>query len=112
MQYVSFYLLALFLLTSSSVSVAQTPANSEVAEVYPPEFVSDYSQECVQTSMAEGLEAAEAENLCDCTIQEFQRQYTLQEFKQLTADSVADKNAENELIEVGQVCFEQLLYEQ
>ena len=85
---------------------------SAKGETYPAEFVRDYSNECLQTSMGEGLEETEARQLCQCTINEFQKQYSLQEFKQLTAASARDKTAENTLIAVGQFCFESLLYEQ
>ena len=106
MQYL---LLTLFLLINGT-AMAQT--TDEDSEVYPGEFVRDYNQECIQTSMTEGLESIEAEQLCDCTINKFQSKYTLEEFKQLTAASVRDKKAEMALVEVGQVCFEQILYEQ
>ena len=105
-------LLILSLLTASTVSIVQNPNKVDAADTYPPEFVRDYSQECLQTSMEEGLQEAEAERLCQCTIDEFQKQYTLKEFKQLTAASITDETAENTLIEVGQGCFEQLLYEE
>ena len=105
-------LLVLSFLTIGSAAVAKDTPGSNAIEPYPPEFVQDYSQECLQTSMGEGLEATEARTLCRCTINEFQNQYTLEEFKRLTAKSATDKTAENTLIEVGQVCFEQVLYEQ
>jgi hypothetical protein len=112
MQHFYSSLLVLSFLTIGSVAVAKNTPSSNAIETYPPEFVQDYSQECLQTSMGEGLEATEARILCRCTIKEFQNQYTLEEFKQLTAKSATDKTAENTLIEVGQVCFEQILYEQ
>ena len=105
MQQNVYLILSLLIPFSHSVAVAEKA-------VYPAEFVRDYSNECVQTSMAEGLEEIEANNLCECTIQEFQQQYTLEEFKALTAASATDETAENTLLEVGQLCFESMLYEQ
>ena len=102
MQYL---LLTLFLLTNGT-AIAQT--TDDDSGVYPGEFVRDYNQECIQTSMTEGLESTEAEQLCDCTINKFQSKYSLEEFKQLMAASVRDKKAEMALVEVGQVCFELL----
>lgn len=107
-----FSLLTFLLLISSSTIATETKNNDDFTETYPPEFVSDYAQECTQTSMEEGLTAKEAQTLCQCTISEFQRQYTLEEFKKLTAASATDETAENTLIEVGQICFESILYEQ
>ena len=103
-----FSLLALPLLMTNAV-MAQTDSNSNR---YPQEFLAQYASECMQTSMAEGLAEAEAKTLCDCTINKFQNKYELEEFKQLTIDSAQDENAKATLIEVGQVCFEQILYEQ
>ena len=105
-------LLVLCLFTTGKYIANAENQISTTGETYPAKFVRDYSNECLQTSMAEGLEATEAQQLCQCTINEFQKQYSLQEFKQLTAASATDKTAENTLIEVGQFCFESLLYEQ
>jgi hypothetical protein len=112
MQYLYSSLLMLSFLSINSIALAKENLGSNAIEKYPPEFVQDYSQECLQTSMLEGLEAPEARKLCRCTIDKFQNQYTLEEFKQLTAKSATDQTAENTLVEVGQVCFEQILYEQ
>ncbi|GAB4525746.1 MAG: hypothetical protein Tsb0014_05360 [Pleurocapsa sp.] len=107
-----FSFLSFILLISSSAVAAETQDNPNVTETYPTEFVSDYTKECTQTSMEEGLTDTEAKTLCQCTIDEFQSQYTLEEFKKLTAASATDENASNTLIEVGQGCFESILYEQ
>lgn len=114
MQYFYSSLLTLFLLATGSMAIAENSANPEMIDKnnkYPGEFVQSYAQECIQTSMEEGLDEIEAKKLCDCTINEFQRQYSLEEFKKLTATSITDEKAENSLVEVGQVCFEQILYE-
>ena len=110
--YFSPLVLCLLVSTSSTIATAENLMNSELKEAYPAEFLQDYSRECIQTSMAEGLGEIEAQNLCQCTIDEFQKQYSLQEFKDLTAAAATDETAENTLIEVGQFCFESMLYEQ
>ncbi len=105
--------LTVFLLTINNVAIAASKeVKSGVVESYPPEFVADYAQECIQTSVGEGLSEPEAENLCQCTIRQFQQQYTLKEFKELTAAAATDETANNSLIEVGQICFETILYEE
>ena len=109
-QYFIFPLSALFLFTLGGVAVAEGSTNAEETNQYPAEFVRDYQQECMQTSLKEGLAEAEAKDLCSCTIDEFSRQYSLEEFKQLTAASATDKASETALVEVGQFCFEQILY--
>ncbi len=105
--------LTISLLTINSVAIAATnAAKSGAVEAYPPEFLEDYAQECIQTSVGEGLSEPEAKTLCQCTIREFQQQYTLKEFKELTAAAETDETANNSLIEVGQICFESILYEE
>lgn len=111
MQYFySFCLVLPFLITANLVK-AQSPESTEQISEYDQEFVQDYNQECIQTSMVEGLDTIAAKKLCDCTINKFQQKYTQVEFVQLTTASATEKQAENALIEVGQVCFEQTLYE-
>ena len=112
MQYFISVLFGLSLLTINRVALAGGAIEKQPAHQYPAEFVRDYNQECLQTSLNEGLAEPEAKNLCECTINEFERQYSLEEFQRLTTASATDPEAETTLIEVGQFCFEQILYEQ
>ncbi len=111
-QFYSSILVLCLLTTSNTVATGENPPISHTGEAYPAKFVREYSDECMEISMAEGLAEIEAQNLCECTINEFQQQYSLEEFKELTAASATDETAENTLIEVGQLCFESILYEQ
>jgi len=111
MQYFYSSLLTLFVLIAAKGVSAQSTFKSPDSNQYPDEFVRGYAQECMQTSMGEGLVEAEAKQLCNCTIDKFQSKYSLGEFKQLTAASVSDKKAEATLVEVGQICFEEILYD-
>ena len=110
MKYFYSSLLSLSLL--SGVAVAEGSIDSTTANQYSTSFIQDYNQECIQTSMSEGLAQIDAQKLCDCTISEFQRQYSMEEFQQLTLASATDEEAETALVEVGQFCFEQILYEE
>lgn len=112
MQHFYSSLLSLSLFVTGEMVVAEGTVNAQTANQYPAEFVQNYNQECIQTSLEEGLEESEAKRLCDCTIDEFERQYNLQEFQRLTSAAATDKKAETALVEVGQFCFEQILYEQ
>ena len=88
------------------------PALAEsTSHTYPPEYIQQYMKDCIATSMTEGLAEPEAKKLCDCTLAEFQQQYSLEAFKELNAKSETDEMAANKLIEVGELCFEELLYE-
>ncbi|MGL5940550.1 MAG: hypothetical protein ACRC2S_09215 [Waterburya sp.] len=108
MKYFYSSLFTLSFLAVSGLAVV----NAKETHQYPAEFVQNYNQECIQTSMGEGLDEAEAKKLCNCTLNKFQQQYNLEEFKRLTATAANDQKAQNTLVEVGQVCFEQILYEQ
>ena len=112
MQYFFTSLFSLSLLTISGVAFAEGRVNKQPTSQYPAEFVRDYNQECMQTSLEEGLSEPEAKRLCECTLNEFERQYNLEEFQRLTSASATDKEAEATLVDVGQFCFEQILYEQ
>jgi uncharacterized membrane protein len=108
MKYFYFSLFTLSFLAVGSLAVV----NAKETHQYPTDFVQNYNQECMQTSMGEGLDEAGAKQLCNCTLNKFQQQYSLQEFQKLTAASATDQQAQNTLVEVGQVCFEQILYEE
>ncbi|MEO1691340.1 MAG: hypothetical protein AAFR63_07390 [Cyanobacteria bacterium J06631_6] len=111
MQYLFYFIFSLILVTPNNRAVAADAVAEKTTE-YPAEFVQSYQQECVQTSIEEGLAEVEAQRLCNCTISEFQQQYSLEQFQQLTVASATDKESEVALVEVGQFCFEQILYEE
>lgn len=111
MQYFYSFCLIIPFVINANIATAQTSEGSVESSKYDLEFLQQYNQECTKTSMEEGLDALAAKKLCDCTISKFQQKYTQTEFVQLTTSSASDKQAENALIEVGQVCFEQTLYE-
>lgn len=87
-------------------------AQTNTAVQYPPEYTREYMQDCVEASMVEGLPKEEAKTLCTCTLNRFQQQYTLDEFKKLTEASKTDRTAADALITVGESCMEEILYEQ
>ncbi len=112
------------LVIGSLIPIVFTPVSLLVAEEavnttdssgapyqYPQDYVQDYLQECIQTSMTEGLVEEDAQTLCNCTLNKFQQQYSLTEFKQLATASQTDESAANTLIEVGELCFEAILFE-
>ncbi|MEL6440305.1 MAG: hypothetical protein AAFQ80_13740 [Cyanobacteria bacterium J06621_8] len=111
MPYFYLALLSFSLFSLTNPAIAQESPQEDDNQ-YPAEFVRDYNRECIQTSIAEGLGEADAKQLCSCTIDEFEQQYDLEEFQELTAASVTDQEAETALIEVGEFCFEQILFEQ
>jgi hypothetical protein len=87
-------------------------AQTNTANPYPPEYVREYTEDCIKASMTEGLLEEEAKTLCTCTLNRFQQQYTLDEFKKLTEASKTDRTAADALVTVGESCLEEILYEQ
>lgn len=88
-------------------ALAQTTSHT-----YPPEYKQQYLQECMVTAMQEGLAEPEAQQLCDCTLTQFQQKYSLEEFQEISTKSATDETAANALFEVGEMCFESILYEE
>ena len=113
--------LLLSVLSSSAETSLVTPklARSQTEETsvgslvqeYPQEYSQNYLQECKDIAITEGLPDTEAEILCNCTLREFQQKYTLDEFKDLNKRSETDSTASDALIEVGELCFEEILFE-
>ena len=97
--------LLISVLSSSAETSLVTP------QKYPQEYSQNYLQECNAIAMQEGLPETEAEILCNCTLKEFQQKYTLEEFKELNQRSETDSTASDALIEVGELCFEEILFE-
>ena len=97
-------IIATFLSLNIFPAVAQTPS-----EPYPEEYAKQYLQDCIATAKTEGLAEPEAQKLCDCTLTEFQQQYSLATFKELNAKAETDETAANALVDVGQLCFESIL---
>ena len=110
------------LLSFSGLAIASVPALliaslsalsaiAQTVQEYPQEYSQNYLQECQDTAIAEGLPDIEAKSLCSCTLKEFQQKYTLDEFKDLNKRSETDAAASDALIEVGEFCFEEILFE-
>ena len=71
----------------------------------------NYNAECIIQSQQEGLPLESAQTLCKCTISEFRNKYTTDKFKELTQQVNSNKKVARELREVGEMCFEKILYE-
>ncbi|BAZ44158.1 hypothetical protein NIES4102_11640 [Chondrocystis sp. NIES-4102] len=104
----TFYLSLLILsfLMSKTLAMASTP---QKAQQYPADFVENYNLECLQTSQGQGLDEIQARKLCNCTLNKFQEQYSLTEFKQLMGAGVNNQQGRNDLIKIGKVCLEQVV---
>ena len=70
-----------------------------------------YKQECLQRVRTQGLTQEVALDVCNCTIKKFQSTYSLAQFQALVKKSKTDTAAARRLAEVGETCFESVLYE-
>lgn len=71
----------------------------------------DYKASCIQRARQQGLTQEVALEVCNCTIKTFKSRYTLQQFQDLVKKSKKDKAAERSLRDVGEECFDSVLYE-
>ncbi len=101
---IGYFMIATFALLAETSSAAP--------QEYPQEYSQNYLQDCKDIAITEGLPDIEAETLCNCTLREFQQKYTLDEFKDLNKRSETDSTASDALIEVGELCFEEILFEE
>ena len=70
-----------------------------------------YQKECLAESQKEGLALESATTVCECTISEFRSKYSTKEFKELTDKVDSDKQVAKEFRDVGEKCFEKILFE-
>ncbi|WP_353672969.1 hypothetical protein [Synechocystis sp. LKSZ1] len=71
----------------------------------------DYRRECLQRVKQQKLSDDIGQEVCGCTISQFQKQYSLADFKKIVQKSKTDKSSARKLAEVGEACFEKVLYE-
>ena len=71
----------------------------------------NYQEECLVKSQEEGLPLESAQTVCQCTISEFRNKYSTEKFKELTQQVNTDRKVARELRDVGEMCFEQILFE-
>jgi hypothetical protein len=72
----------------------------------------DYKKECLQRATREKLPQDVAQDLCNCTINQFRSQYSIDEFRALVQKSKNNSTAAETLTSVGESCFEEVLYEE
>jgi hypothetical protein len=110
-------LLELILLSQTKSRVLATEAQRSplqpIAQATPAQYsFEDYKKECLQRATREKLPPDVAQDLCNCTINQFRSQYTIEQFRALVRTSKNNSTAAETLTEVGEVCFEEVLYEE
>lgn len=69
------------------------------------------TQECLQESQKQGLTPETAKTVCNCTMKEYRKRYTAEKFKEVVKQSQTNSKIAKELREVGESCFETILFE-
>jgi len=75
-------------------------------------FWCNQQKDCLKASQNEGIPADAAETMCQCVINEFKQSYSIQQFENLNRRAKTDKSAAQKLTEVGEACFEDILFEE
>jgi hypothetical protein len=65
---------------------------------YPKDFVDSFMKDCLQATSKQGLSQTDGKKLCTCTLNKFQAQYTLEQYRRLSRDAKE---------EVGYACAEE-----
>lgn len=81
---------------------------AEAQNSYPEEFVTQYLQGCNARSQQEGLTPRQAQVLCQCTIDEYQARFSIEEFAAIVRQLQDTGEAPDELLEVSLTCSAQL----
>jgi uncharacterized membrane protein len=102
---------AIFPLTAYGVRAESLIAQQIPKYQYPQDFVADYLKTCNQRAMSQGLAKEDANTMCNCTLNKFQSQYSVEQFKKLRQDSINNQQATHTLNEVGYSCLDQILYQ-
>lgn len=105
----------LFSLLLLSIIIGISPVKAETffaqqakQNKYPPTEINNYMKACIPKASEQGLSPQEAQKLCQCTIKEFQKRYTLTEYKKLEQQANINPQAQDKLVDVGAYCFEEL----
>ncbi|NJK48166.1 hypothetical protein HC931_08275 [Candidatus Gracilibacteria bacterium] len=112
--YSLFLLNSLYLTFSSSASsffLVNTTSSIKSQPIAQYSF-EDYKKECLQRATNEKLPPDVAQDLCNCTMNQFRSQYSIDEFRTLVQKSKNNSTAAETLSLVGESCFEEVLYEE
>ena len=109
-------LITVFLLTLVSIvycSFLVSEAKSQTPKLisqneYPQDFAEAYQASCKINAVTKGLSTEQAETLCDCTLNQFQSKYTLEKLQKLI-NKAANKETPEELIEIAEICAQELI---
>ena len=76
-----------------------------------PNSFEDYQKSCLQRVNRRGLRGEAAQAICNCAINRFRGRYSIAQFRDLVQKAKTNQAAARALSDVGEACFEQVLYE-
>ncbi|WP_013324721.1 hypothetical protein [Gloeothece verrucosa] len=91
--------------------VKQSAGGQVIQHSTVPSSFQDYHKQCLERATGQGLPGDVAKDLCNCAIKKFQSQYNFNQFRDLVVKSQKDRTAARTLTQVGETCFDQVLYE-
>ena len=86
-----------------------TAKTSEVRYQYPQAEQQAYLKTCQQVSLQQGLTQQQAEPLCQCTLEQLKKQYTVDRFRELYQEATSQSDyIPTEFLKIGMLCVDQL----
>jgi hypothetical protein len=98
------FFIVISLIASSGLQAAEKTNTTQKAALnrYPQDFTNNYMKSCNAVAGKE-LPSKEAQELCTCTLKNFQSRYSYDQYKKLSQETRE---------EVGYSCFDSILYEE
>lgn len=75
---------------------------------YPQQLVNAYLSGCKQRSIQEGLTQQQATSVCQCTINQFQSRYSVDQFLKMYSQAQKAKEPPDEFVDIGLDCAERI----
>lgn len=97
-----------FPLLAAPKQPSKAPSLTPIASV---NSFEDYHKECIKRVHQQGLAEDIGQDICKCTMTQFRSQYNIQQFRNLVQKAKTDKPSARQLSDVGEACFEKVLYE-
>lgn len=106
-QSLSRFVIALGLMTASFAPMHK--ANAENSTAYPAETVAAFTSTCTEQGSSKGIPAEVMQQICACSIEALQEQYTFEQFAKIDADLGAGKPAPAEMDMIVQGCVKEFI---
>ncbi|MDY6781695.1 MAG: hypothetical protein SW833_03930 [Cyanobacteriota bacterium] len=96
------------LLGMPSVSAGNLSPQLLAQNQYPQNLREDYLRSCKRRAQSEGLNQAQAQRLCQCTLSRFQARFTSAQFVALNRRASQTGQAPQVFTDIGMACYRQI----